>query len=151
MILADSADPELLRRLGYHAHWYDNFLLGLLVFFGVNFLINSLIIFFIIPKNRLKNLLIPSSLVRIAIVSALGLGSDLFGGFVGQTIQGYGNGLDLMLAGLIIFVLVGLSYYLIYSKVISRDTRRRIRDSIIFSLISNPIWISSFILIMARS
>ena len=154
---ADSVNPDLLcdtRQICTPSQiaWHN----GLDIFFPafiaylINVLINSVIIFCLIPKNRFQILLSKKSILRILGLTILGLVVDiLIFGFAPDLIGGEGPSARFtaqtlrysLFTGFLVAFFVALNFYWIYSSVISNQSRNRIWRSIIFGLISNPVWI----------
>ncbi len=116
---------------------------SILIFFVINLVVNSVIIFALISRDRFKKLFRGPSLLKILLVTALGLVADFIGILCVSLLYTSDFTLGpLLILGFIIWILVALNFYLIYSREISDQKKTRIIKAIVFGFISNPFWLS---------
>ena len=144
----------LLSMVGFPFIAFADFLPGsptellsiLLLIYAGNLIINSVIIFVLIPDERFKTIFRGYSILKILGLTVLGLIADLFGSAIGsglasvifhQSIWG-----QILFSGLMVWILVALNFYWIYSKEVSDQKKTRIIKAVIFGFISNPFWLS---------
>lgn len=133
----------------------------------VNLILNGIIILiFLIIKRSLKIFIKFKSIIQIIGLTILGYmydmvaiylialpilrklnvpGNKLFGYYMGSFYKYTNEQLlaepfSLLIIGATVFVLVAITFYFIYSKNISQSVIKRIFFSLLFGLISNPVW-----------
>ena len=150
--IADSANPDLIRIRHEQSNIYEAYIL--IFFLAINFVINSIFIFFLTTKNRFKSIFNRWSLLRILILSVLGIVSDTIGVFISELIKETSrqlyNYLYAFTLFISVFVLVSMTFYWLYSKKISNDKKTRIIKSIIFGILSNPVWLYLLFLVFDK-
>jgi len=121
---------------------------------AINFFINGffILIFYLVAGINIALFFKLKSLIRLLLVSILGVVIDLIG-LISSTLlirlflpKMYPHMTSVLLiwnyplVALIVFILVSLTFYFIYSKIISLDKKGRLLYSAIFGFLSNPIW-----------
>ena len=109
-----------------------------------NFILNAFIIFiiYLISRVSLRKFYKANSLGRIALITLLGLLYDFAGVYFSTMIYFlfFPAGSPELFGFILISIFVGITFYWLYSGIISLSRKRRILASIIFGIFSNPLW-----------